>query len=85
MKEEITRRFAHELISLATNLVSALIVVLLLVGIGLIIHNLIKTGKQGFGWAAILVLVGVLAFTLRVAISVFREMAAGASGSDWDG
>ena len=50
-----------------------------------LIYDLIKTGKKGFGWAAILLLVWVLAFTMRVAISVFRELATSASSSEWDG
>ena len=88
MNEENFRRFTLELSNWAPNLVPILIGMLLLTGLGLVIYDLFKTGKKGFGWAAILMLVGLLAFTLRVAISVFREMAAsasGSSGSDWDG
>lgn len=84
MKEEFLRRFL-ELSNWAPDLVPMLIGVLLLTGLGLLINNLLKTGKEGFGWAAILMFVGLLAFMLRVAVSVFREMAASASGSDWDG
>ena len=85
MKTEFLQRIALEISSWIPNLLPLLIGALLLAGLGLIIYSLLRTGKEGFGWAAILMLVGLLAFTLRVAISVFREMAAGASGSDWDG
>ena len=85
MKTEFLQRITLEISSWIPNLLPLLIGALLLAGLGLIIYSLLQTGKEGFGWAAILMLVGLLAFTLRVAISVFREMAAGASGSDWDG
>ena len=85
MKREFLNGFTLELSNWAPNLVPILIVALLLTGLSLLINDLLKTGKKGFGWAAILMFVGLLAFTLRVAVSVFREMAAGASGSDWDG
>lgn len=83
MDNVFLRQFTFELTNWATYLVPFLIVGLFLAGLVLLIYNLIKTGKNGFGWATILFLVGVLAFMLRVAISVFREMAAGSS-SDWD-
>ena len=85
MKEENLKLITLELFGWAPNLVPAFSGTILLVGIGWILYDLLKTGKKGYGWATILMLIGVLAFTLRVAVSVFREMAAGASGSDWDG
>jgi len=41
--------------------------------------------KKGWGWVVLLMLLGIMAFMLKIAISIFREMAGGASGSDWDG
>ena len=59
MNEENFRRFTLELSNWAPNLVPILIGMLLLTGLGLVIYDLFKTGKKGFGWAAILMLVGI--------------------------
>ena len=85
MKEEIFSKIALELMNWTPNPVLVLIGALLWTVSAVLIYDLIKTGKKGFGWAAILLLVWVLAFTMRVAISVFRELATSASSSEWDG
>ena len=71
--------------NLSHILVPVLIGVVLMIGLGLFLHNVFTSGKKGWGWAALLMLLGIMAFMLKIAIGIYREMAVGASGSDWDG
>jgi len=83
MNKEIFKSFTLELSNWIPNL-TVLIGAMLVLGLSLLIYNLLTTGKKGYGWTTILIVVGILAFGLRIAISVFREMASSASGSHWD-
>ena len=65
-----------------TNVLGALLLTAL---ISLLGYNLLTSRKQGWGWATLVVFAGILAFFLRVGISMFREIASAAHGSsDWD-
>lgn len=83
--ENILRNAIYNLSNWSHNLLPVLIGVVLMIGLGLLLHNLFATGKKGWGWVTLMMLLGIMAFMLKVAISIFREMAGGASGSDWDG
>lgn len=55
-----------------------------LITITLLAHNLLTSGKQGWGWATLAVFVGVFLLAVRVAVSVFREVSSANSIADWD-
>ena len=83
--ENIFSNAIYNLSNWSHNLLPILIGVVLMIGLGLLLHNVFTTGKKGWGWVALLMLFGITAFMLKIAIAIFREMAGGASGSDWDG
>lgn len=82
--KELIHDVIHTLSTWIPSLIPIVIGLLLMAGLGLIVHDLIKAGTKGFGWAVLILLFGVVLFMLRVAVSVFREIAGGASSSDWD-
>ena len=65
----------------AETVATAVMSILASMGIG---FSLMRTGKKGWGWFAITMIVASLAFLLRFSISLFREVAVTSGPNDWD-